>query len=509
MGNLPKNWVQTDLPSLIDNKGIFTDGDWVESKDQDPEGDVRLIQLADIGINEFRNKSNRYLNTETSIRLKCSFIAKGDVLIARMPDPIGRACIFPLDGKNVTVVDVAFARFNPKYVSNKLVMNFINSPYFNNNIQLLATGTTRKRISRKNLATIPLPLPPLAEQQRIVAKLDTLFGHLDSLKQRLELIPTLLKQFRQSVLTQAVTGKLTEEWREGKELGEVDFERIESNRLKHYQNLVDNAKIKGKPKPKKPFNIDLKIQVEYDIEFIKNRIPETWAYLPLVKVTNNNPDSIVDGPFGSSINVKKDYLDSGVKVIRMVNIRPFRFVNENLKFLRESKFQELKRHNIRANDILLAKVGATIGDCCLFPADEKEAILSTTGSCRMRVDEEICSAKYLELYINSQVSNLKGIASQTAQPFLNMKTIKAFPISVPPLKEQTEIVKRVEALFSKAETIEAAYDKLKQQIDTLPQAILAKAFKGELVEQLPTDGDAKELLKEIEALRATLDSKKK
>jgi type I restriction enzyme S subunit len=82
-------------------------------------------------------------------------------------------------------------------------------------------------------------------------------------------------------------------------------------------------------------------------------------------------------------------------------------------------------------------------------------------------------------------------------------------VNVPSKEEQIEIVKRVENLFAKADTIEAAYQNLKQQIDTLPQAILAKAFKGELVEQLPTDGDAKDLLKEIAALRASLEKEKK
>ena len=88
-------------------------------------------------------------------------------------------------------------------------------------------------------------------------------------------------------------------------------------------------------------------------------------------------------------------------------------------------------------------------------------------------------------------------------------TFSNLEINLPPLKEQTEIVLSVEALFSKADTIEASYQNLKQQIDSLPQAILAKAFKGELVAQLPTDGDARDLLKEIATLRASLEKEKK
>lgn len=83
-----------------------------------------------------------------------------------------------------------------------------------------------------------------------------------------------------------------------------------------------------------------------------------------------------------------------------------------------------------------------------------------------------------------------------------LKKIKKATIPLPSLEEQMEIVRRVESLFAKAETIETKYNALKIKIDTLPQAILHKAFKGELVEQLPSDGDARELLKEIEKLKS-------
>ncbi|WCC45676.1 restriction endonuclease subunit S [Tenacibaculum finnmarkense] len=90
------------------------------------------------------------------------------------------------------------------------------------------------------------------------------------------------------------------------------------------------------------------------------------------------------------------------------------------------------------------------------------------------------------------------------QPNIKLPTIKNLELLIPPLKEQTEIVKRVENLFSKADAIEKQYKTLKEKIDRLPQAILAKAFKGELVAQLPTDGDAKDLLEEIKKLKESL-----
>src|SRR3989304_9218202 len=106
-----KGWAIAAIGELIDSDGVFVDGDWVESKDQDIKGGVRLIQLADIGDGIYRNRSNRYLTYAKAVELGCTFLKPNDVLIARMPDPLGRACIFPGDSKlSVTAVDVCIVR---------------------------------------------------------------------------------------------------------------------------------------------------------------------------------------------------------------------------------------------------------------------------------------------------------------------------------------------------------------------------------------------------------------
>ena len=153
--------------------GLFCDGDWIESKDQDPEGEIRLIQLADIGDGHFIDKSSRFMNLETATRLKCSYLSKNDILIARMPDPIGRACIFPFDEsqKFVTVVDVALLRLGSD-VNSKYVMYALNSTHIRNSIKGQVTGTTRQRITRKKIGELEIPLPPLEEQKKIAAILD-------------------------------------------------------------------------------------------------------------------------------------------------------------------------------------------------------------------------------------------------------------------------------------------------------------------------------------------------
>src|SRR4051812_24815570 len=94
LGEIPSGWEWKTIPDLVGDAGLFVDGDWVESKDQDPSGEVRLIQLADIGDGAYRDRSNRFMTKSKADELRCTTLLDGDVLIARMPDPLGRACVF-------------------------------------------------------------------------------------------------------------------------------------------------------------------------------------------------------------------------------------------------------------------------------------------------------------------------------------------------------------------------------------------------------------------------------
>ena len=209
MCELPDGWALATISELIGRGGIFIDGDWVESKDQDPSGDVRLIQLADVGDSVYLDKSSRFLTAKKSRELKCTYLVAGDVLIARMPDPLGRACIYPGDPKtSVTAVDVCIVRTGVSGPDHHWLAWFVNSPEFRDNVALLQSGSTRKRISRKNLATIALPVPPLTEQHRIVAEIEKQFTRLDASVAALKRVQANLKRYRASVLKAACEGKL-------------------------------------------------------------------------------------------------------------------------------------------------------------------------------------------------------------------------------------------------------------------------------------------------------------
>ena len=191
------------LVDIISNGGLLCDGDWIEKKDQDVRCKVRLIQLADIGDGEFKDKSSKYITLETAERLHCTFLEKGDILIARLPEPLGRACIFPLEGAYITAVDIAILRIKDISINPQYIMYLINLSTFRSQIKQYESGTTRKRISRKNLEKIEFSLPNLEIQNRIVARIEELFSKLDKAVDTLKTTKEQLAVYRQAVLKDA------------------------------------------------------------------------------------------------------------------------------------------------------------------------------------------------------------------------------------------------------------------------------------------------------------------
>jgi type I restriction enzyme S subunit len=178
-------WQTKPIAELCD---VFADGDWVESKDQSSEG-IRLIQTGNVGEGVFKDRSEkaRYISDATFKRLRCTEIFEGDCLISRLPDPVGRSCILLCTGERmITAVDCTILRFNPKQLLPAFFNLYSQSLDYLKAVDSATTGTTRNRISRSNLGLIPIPIPPLAEQQRIVGILDEAFDGIATAKANAE-----------------------------------------------------------------------------------------------------------------------------------------------------------------------------------------------------------------------------------------------------------------------------------------------------------------------------------
>lgn len=195
------------LRSVAGNSGLFVDGDWVESKDQDPDGEIRLLQLADIGDGSFLDKSNRRLTEESFQRLHCTELEPDDILIARMPDPIARATRLPRDlGRCITVVDVAILRVAPSW-DPAYVTHALNSCTFRDGVEAELNGSTRQRVPRSKLGRMVLPSVPLDEQRRIVARLDEETAKIDAMIADATKLKELIAERRSALITDVVTGR--------------------------------------------------------------------------------------------------------------------------------------------------------------------------------------------------------------------------------------------------------------------------------------------------------------
>ncbi len=383
---------------------------------------------------------------------------------------------------NFGAIGSTITAFKPIKLNSNYLYYFLLDiyPFINSN----ARGVGIPHVDPTVLYGLNFPLPPLAEQQRIVAKLDGLFTHLEQVKIRLANIPKLLKNFRQAILSQAVTGKLTEEWRVGKELDSVNKYLKQLNKLR--ETKIDKR--------------DNKTPIYETLSTYS--IPKEWKWVRLWDLSY----LVTSGSRGWS----GYYADEGAYFVRSAEI------NNNVLRLEEAikvnlpKKVEGKRSLIQKGNILTTVTGANVGKCAKIEKTIPEAYVSQSVAITKLVDNDLTDYVHLSLLApNSGGGMLKDMAYGLGRPVLSLPQIKSIQIPLPTKEEQVEIVKRVESLFAKADAIEAKYNTLKAQIDSLPQAILAKAFKGELVSQLPTDGNAADLLKEIQALKAVAVPKKK
>jgi type I restriction enzyme S subunit len=157
---MKENWTYKKLGEVATH---VTDGDWIESKDQSESG-IRLIQTGNVGNGVFKSKEAKthYISEETFSRIGCNEIFEGDCLISRLPDPIGRACIIPNVGcRMITAVDCSIIRFGDNYIPQFFVY-YTQSLKYRIGITNNTTGSTRKRISIKNLEKVLIPIPSLS-----------------------------------------------------------------------------------------------------------------------------------------------------------------------------------------------------------------------------------------------------------------------------------------------------------------------------------------------------------
>ena len=431
---VPENWCWIRLDALkVDANGFF-DGDWILSENMDSSGEVRLLQLSDIGIGEFLDKSDKHISESTYTQLGCTPLHEGDVMISRMAEPIARSCIVPSFPYTViTAVDVAVIRCNPSIVFNCYLNYLCNAKWFTDLAFSLARGTTRVRITRKNLGDMPVPLPPLAEQQRIVDRIESLFAKLDEAKEKAQAVVDGFEDRKAAILHKAFTGELTAEWRMEHKQSKAEWEH------KKFSEICDIVR-GGSPRP------------AGDPKYYDGDIP----FMKVADITNNS------GPYVTSATYS--IKEAGLKKTRM----------------------------IEPNTLLLTNSGATLGvpAICTFQTTFNDGIAAF-----LNLNPE--SLLFFYYFWSSKTPELRSINMGAAQPNLNTSIIGAVEIDIPAIEEQKEIVRILETVLEKEEQVKESAEQVIDQIDAMKKSILARAFRGELGTNDPVDESAEELLKRV------------
>jgi type I restriction enzyme S subunit len=318
-------------------------------------------------------------------------------------------------------------------------------------------GGAQGGINSEFVHAVSIPLPPLNEQKRIVEKLNAILPKVKSAKARLAKIPAILKKFRQSVLAAACSGKLTEDWRE--------------------HNYLKNS-----------YGGELANEEPYELS-------DGWLWVELKNISN-----------GFQYGTSSKSVDKGKSpVLRMGNLQNGKIDWSDLKFTNDDS--EIEKYALKYGDVLFNRTNSPdlVGKASIFKENRKAIFAGYL--IRIRYKSEYILPDYLNYCLNTQRAKewcKKVKTDGVSQSNINAQVLGTFLIPLPPLEEQHEIVRRVEKLFALADSLEARYKKAFARVEKLEQAILAKAFRGELVEPDPNDEPAEELLKRILEEKAKL-----
>jgi type I restriction enzyme S subunit len=478
--DLPQGWVTTRVSDVAETRSGGTPS--TAKREYWDNGDVPWINsgaLKDCVISQ----PSTYITKLGSENSAAKLFPKNTVVIALTGATTGRVGIldFACSANQSVTGMFPSETYLPSYL-----FNFLRSA--RPAVLELAIGSAQPHINKKIVDDFEIPLAPLAEQRRIVAKLEALLDKVDTSQQRLTKIPVLLKRFRQSVLATACSGRLTTDWREENDDTESSsalIVKILAERNKRYKATCAKCVAAGIKSPKRPKNLTRAKLTHYDLP----DIPETWEWV----CWDDLADWITYGFTRPMPHVTK-----GIPIITAKNVRDGFLDFSQPEFTTTEAFTELsEKDKPRRSEILITKDGAIRGRAALVQTDEPFCISQAVAV--VRFGGLTAHEPFLLRVVQSRFTQdlIEAESMGTAIPHISITNFGRFPVPLPSLPEQREIVRRVEGLFALADQLEVRLATARRQVDALTPSLLARAFRGELVPQDPNDEPASILLDRI------------
>jgi type I restriction enzyme, S subunit len=348
---------------------------------------------------------------------------------------------YVVDGKSWVNNHAHVLRARREFTSNRYVKYFLDSFDFNGYVQ----GTTRDKLTQGAMGSIPVLLPPLELQHHLVNVIEEVDGKRTSARSHLAVANRAITRFRQAVLASACSGRLTSDWRSDFPLPASSSERDD--------------------------------------------VPKTWALTSLGEIAASIR--------GGSNMVPCDE-PSAYPILRSSSVRAFNVDYDDVRYLSEDQSQRAENF-LQMGDLLITRLSGSIeyvGNCALVqnPARRPIQYPDRLFCCRLSDPTE---ARYVEIcFAGPSVRRQIESASRSAAGHqrISISDLKAFAIARPPLAEQHEIVRRVEQLLALAERIERRIEAASERVDRSAQAVLAKAFRGDL---MSTDAASANVAREL------------
>jgi len=441
LSDLPPGWAEATVADVASAMFDGPFGSALKTSDYTSDG-VRVARLENIGHLRFRDELTSYVAQEKFDALVRHTLRAQDVLFSSFVDKQTRVCLVPdaLDGRMINKADCFCVRPDRSACDPSWLAYALAAPASYETFSGAVRGVTRPRIGLRDLAAFSLGLPPLAEQRRIVAKLDALIARTGRARADLDRVPALASRYKSAVLSAALGGELTKD-------------------------------VAATPFPEATVG-DVLVSTFYGPRFAKD------AYDP-----------------------------EGIPTLRTTDFSEWgRVVTRDPPRVHVSE-KEMGKWGLVDGDVLVTRTGS-IGKCAVYEAEMGPA-LPSAYLIRTRFDLDRILPRFALFVLLSpegQTQLGSGITAVT-QPNINAGVIERLRLPLPGMDVQKAVVARVDALFAEIDRLVAEAAAARRLLDRLDQAILAKAFRGELVPQDPADEPASVLLDRIRAERAAAPAK--
>lgn len=349
-------------------------------------------------------------------------------------------------------------------VGNKYILHYLNVFNFHGYVN----GTTRLKLTQASMRTIPVPLPPLAEQKRIVEQIENLFAKLDEAREKAQEILDTFNDRKAAILYKAFQGNLTKQWRKE----HSDISAIE------YLRKIEKS---GEDFSKKEFKF-----------WESNELPKTWAESKIGNLL------YFAGRIGWKGLKADEYTEEGPLLLSVYNLNDGDEVSYNRVYhITTERYEESPEIMVEIGDVLLTKDGAGIGKLGYVKELPQEATINS--SLLLIRPGNTAISKYIFYLLSGPElqSIVKERITGSATPHLFQRDIKEFTIPIPPLEEQEEIVRILDDVLEKEKIAYESAENVISQIELMKKSILAKAFRGELGTNNPEEESSSELLKSI------------